>query len=286
MFSGGVVAPSPCHIQQPAGRMRTIIVVNQKGGVGKTTTVANLGACLAELGRKVLLVDADPQANLSVHFGFEVGRDEPSLYTLLGGEHGLRDVVCPAGLKGLGIIPSNIDLAGLGVELGDDPGRVRVMRDALAKLPSGFDYVLIDSPPSLGLLTVSGLCAAREVFIPLQTEFFALQGVSKLLDTVGRVSGGLNRALAITGVIVSMYDARTRLANEIHDDIRAHFGEKVFSTVIRRNIRLAESPGFGLPIIRYDDRCYGAQDYRALAREVVAMEAAPTAGAEAPPSEH
>lgn len=253
--------------------MRRIIVLNQKGGVGKTTTVANLGAMLAEMGRTVLMVDADPQANLSLHYGIELERGEPGLYTFMRGDDDLRDVVRATSVKGLGIIPSSIDLAGLSVELSERDDRLYVLRRCLGGVPSAFDYVLIDSPPSLGLVTVNAMCAAREVFIPLQTHFFALQGLGKLHQTVRRVQR-VNRGLEITGVIACMYDVRTRLAQEILQEIRDHFGPKVFQTVIRQNVRLAEAPGFGRPIMQYDEDCHGTQDYRALAREVTAMETA------------
>jgi chromosome partitioning protein len=261
--------------------MRRIIVLNQKGGVGKTTTVANLGAALAELGRNVLMVDADPQANLSLHFGIEVPAGEPSLYTLMRGEHSIGDVVRPTSLNGLGIIPSNIDLAGLNVELTERGSRLFVLREALAALPQGAGYLFIDSPPSLGLLTINAMCAATEVFIPLQTEFFALQGLGKLTSTVQRVQR-INRELEITGVVACMFDSRTRLAQEILEEIRKHFGPRVFRTIVRQNVRLAEAPGFGVPIMLYDTNCNGTQDYRALAAEVVAME---SAAVYAPPTE-
>ena len=253
--------------------MRKIIVLNQKGGVGKTTTVANLGACLAELGKKVLMVDADPQANLSIHFGLELERGEPSLYTFIMGQHGIRDVVRTTSMPGLGIIPSNIDMAGLAIELAEQPDRLFALRKCLARVPEGFDYILMDSPPSLGLVTINGMCAAEEVLIPLQTEFFALQGLSKLMSTVKLVHAKANPALEITGVLPCMHDKRTCLAYEILSDIRKHFGPKVFRTIIRKNVRLAEAPGFGLPITQYEPECNGAADYRALAAEVVAMEA-------------
>jgi len=252
--------------------MRKIVVLNQKGGVGKTTTVANLGACLAERDRRVLMLDVDPQSNLTIHFGIEPDRQMPSLYGVLRGEHGLEQAIRATGLAGLSIVPASIDLAGLSVELADRPGRLMLLRQALQALPDGFDYVLMDSPPSLGLLTVNAMCAAEEVFIPLQTEFFALQGVSKLLRSVRLVRKGLNRELRISGVIASMYDGRTCLAQEILDNMRKHFGSRVFKTVIRKNVRLAEAPGFGLAIVQYDATCHGAQDYRALAEEVIAME--------------
>ncbi len=252
--------------------MRKIIVINQKGGVGKTTTVANLGAALAELERQVLLVDADPQANLSLHFGAELAEGEPSLYTLVRAEDGPEDVIRHTAVPGLKLIPASIDLAGLGVELSDTPDRLLAMRRSLQDLPDSYDYMLIDSPPSLGILTLNAVCAVEEVFIPLQTEFFALQGLGKLLRTLGRVKRAANRSLRVTGVVACKHDARTCLGKEILDDIHSHFGRRVFETIVRQNVRLAEAPGFGLPITEYDPECHGAKDYRALAREVVAME--------------
>jgi chromosome partitioning protein len=252
--------------------MRKILVLNQKGGVGKTTSVVNLGACLAEKGRKVLLVDVDPQAHLSIHYGIEVPRGEPSLYTVLRGETSLAETVRDTDVPGVQLLPANIDLSGLSVELSGDKRRLFKMREAFKQVPAEFDYVIMDSPPSLGLLTVNALCAAREVFIPLQTEFFALQGLSKLLQTVRKVQQKVNRKLRITGVLAVMHDARTNLATEILADIRGHFGARVFDTVVRKNIRLAEAPGFGQPIIEYDQSCYGSQDYRSLAAEVIGME--------------
>jgi len=253
--------------------MRKIIIVNQKGGVGKTTTVANLGACLAELGRSVLMIDVDPQANLSLHYGIDAAREDASLYTLLRGDHDLGEVIRETGVDGLSLIPSNLDLAGLAVELPEGRERLFALRSALKAAPPELDYVLMDSPPSLGLLTLNALCTAEEVFITLQTEFFALQGVGKLVETVQRVRG-INRRLKISGVVACMYDARTCLAQEILAEIRKHFGDRVFNTVVRTNIRLAEAPGFGVPITQYDASCHGSEDYRALAHEVVAMESA------------
>jgi chromosome partitioning protein len=252
--------------------MRKILVLNQKGGVGKTTSVVNLGACLAEKGRKILLVDVDPQAHLSIHYGIEVPRGEPSLYTVLRGETPLQEAVRQTDAPGVCVLPSNIDLSGLSVELSDDRRRLFKMREAFKQVPEEFDYVIMDSPPSLGLLTVNALCAAREVFIPLQTEFFALQGLGKLLQTVKKVQQKVNRKLRITGVLAVMHDARTNLATEILADIRGHFGPRVFDTVVRKNIRLAEAPGFGQAIIEYDETCHGAEDYRRLAEEVIGME--------------
>ena len=260
--------------------MRKIAVLNQKGGVGKTTTVVNLGACLAELGRRVLLVDMDPQANLTLHFALDLARGEPSVYTLLRGEHALPEVLKGTPLEGLKLVPSTIDLAGLEVELSaQSQGRELCLARALEAAEGQFDHILVDCPPSLGLLTVNGMCAVREVFIPLQTEFFALQGLGRLLQTVQLVRASLNPSLEITGIIACMFDVRTALAAEVLQEIKLHFGELVFGTVIRKNIRLAEAPSFGMPITLYDRKCYGTEDYRSLAREVLtrAGELAPQA---------
>ena len=268
--------------------MRRIAISNQKGGVGKTTTTVNLGACIAELGKRVLLVDMDPQANLTLHLGLEISRDDPSAYTLLRGEHPLEDAVRDTAVNGLWVVPSNIDLAGLEVELSTwQTGRERCLVNALAGLDGQYDYVLVDCPPSLGLLTLNSMCAVREIFIPLQTEFFALQGLGRLMSTVQLVRSVLNPEVEITGIIASMFDVRTSLAVEVLQDIKEHFGDKVFDTVVRKNVRLAEAPSFGIPIILYDVACYGAEDYRSLARETVAMEGtlveAPVQGDVTPP---
>jgi len=261
-----------CEVRYPYVPMRKIAIANQKGGVGKTTTTANLSAALVELGKRVVLVDADPQANLSLHLGVEVPRGEPSLYTLMRGEDILDEVLTVTAVENLFLIPSNIDLAGIEVELsGQSFGRETCLARALRCLDGRFDYMIVDCPPSLGLLTLNAMCAVEEVFIPLQTEFFALQGLGQLLKTVQLVRSGLNPDLQITGIIPTMFDVRTSLAIEVLEEIKRHFGDKVFQTVVRKNVRLAEAPSFGIPITRYDPQCYGTEDYRSLAREVVAM---------------
>lgn len=252
--------------------MRSIAISNQKGGVGKTTTTANLSACLAEIGKKVLMIDLDPQGNLSIHFGLEPERGAPSAYSLMAGEDTVEEVVEAAPVEGLYLIGSNIDLAGTEVELSSESiNRELHLKEAVRDIDDSFDYMIVDCPPSLGLLTINAMCAVKEIFIPLQTEFFALQGLGRLMQTVDLVKGNLNPDLRVSGIIASMFDIRTSLASEVLEEIYEHFGELVFDTVIRNNIRLAEAPGYGLPIIDYDNSCYGSEDYRSLAREVVEM---------------
>ena len=252
--------------------MRTIALTNQKGGVGKTTSAANLGACLAALGKRVLLVDGDPQANLSAHFGVDVYSEMPSVYTLMIGEAGADEVICATGIEGLDLAPSNINLAGAEIELVGVVGRETILKEALASALEGYDYVLVDCPPSLGLLTLNALTTVREVFVPLQAEFFALQGMSKLMETIRLVRRRLNPELQLTGIIACMYDGRTRLAREVKANILEYFPDKLFASVIHKNVKLAEAPSHGKPVTTYDRRSRGARDYKALAREVLDQE--------------
>lgn len=252
--------------------MRKIALLNQKGGVGKTTTVANLGACLARLGKTVLLLDTDPQANLSIHYGVSRSRGGPSIYTVLSGEHSAGDVLEETMVENLHLIPSSIDLAGLEMELSQIEGKELKLRRALEPVARRYDYVLLDCPPSLGLLSVNSMCAADEIFIPLQTEFFALQGLGGLLQIYELVRSTLNPDLVLSGIIACMVDSRTSLALDVLQEIRDHFGDKVFRTLVRKNVRLAEAPGYGLPVVLYDEDCHGAEDYASLALEVVGME--------------
>jgi chromosome partitioning protein len=273
--------------------MRAIALANQKGGVGKTTSAASLGACLALRGRKVLLVDIDPQSNLSIHLGVNIHEDRPSMYALMIGQATALQVIRHTGVANLDIIPSDIDLAGAEIELVGVVGRETVLKEALSPVLDAYDYLMIDCPPSLGLLTLNALTTVRELLIPLQTEFFALHGMSKLLETVAVVKRRLNPELEITGIIACMYDGRLHLAREVLANIRQYFGDKVFKTLIRKNVRLAESPSYGKVIFQYDGSSSGAQDYQSLADEVMAQEsrlmvkvAAPDArDASAPPLE-
>jgi chromosome partitioning protein len=252
--------------------MRSIALANQKGGVGKTTSTANLGASLALLGKKVLLIDIDPQANLSVHFGLNIFDEERSLYEVMVDRAKAADVIRPTEIEHLDLIPSNINLAGAEIELVGVVGRETVLRDALKGSVKRYDYVLIDCPPSLGLLTLNAMTTANEIFIPLQTEFFALQGMSKLLETVEIIQRRINPELSVTGIIACMFDRRTNLAHEVLDNIREYFADRLFSTVIRRNVKLAESPSHGSPIAKYAKSARGYKDYMALAEEVLAQE--------------
>jgi chromosome partitioning protein len=229
---------------------------------------------LAVLGKRVLVVDIDPQANLSIHFGVEVFKLRgASVYFLLVGQAKLDEVIMRSVVEGLDIIPSNIDLAGAEIELVGMPGREMILKEVLSGVDGRYDYLLIDCPPSLGLLTLNALTTVSEIFIPLQTEFFALQGMSKLLETFEIVKKRLNQSLEITGIIPCMFDARTRLSHEVLENIREYFENKVFKSVIRKNVKLAEAPSHGKPIFVYAPDSHGAEDFMALAREVIAQEA-------------
>ena len=259
--------------------MRRIALINQKGGVGKTTTAVNLGACLAEAGRRVLLVDLDPQANLTLHLGLRLEPGGPTSYRVLLGECGVAAATLPTATKNLSIVPTDIDLSGAELELASALGRETLLRDALDTWCTDagggsepVDYVILDCPPSLGLLSVNGLAAAEEVLLPVQTEFFALQGLTKLMDTVELVQRRLHPALRIGGIVPCLYDSRLRLAREVLGELRKYFPGKVFRQAIGTNVKLAEAPSFGQTILEYAAESAGARDYRALAQEVLAQE--------------
>ncbi|UCG00029.1 MAG: ParA family protein [Spirochaetaceae bacterium] len=246
---------------------KIVVFANQKGGVGKTTTAVNLGAYLAEASKRVLLIDFDPQANSSSSLGID-GRGR-GIYELLIGSIQPRDVVQETKVPGLFIIASSIHLTGATVELINMPGREYLLKKAIEELRGDFDYLFIDCPPSLGLLTVNGLVAADAVIIPLQCEYFAMEGLSKLLKTIQRVQQKLNPGLKIGGILFTMFDSRTRLANEVVKEVSSYFKENVFTTIIPRNVRLSEAPSFARPINQYDPECIGARSYRRLAQEVL-----------------
>jgi chromosome partitioning protein len=247
---------------------KIVVFANQKGGVGKTTSAVNLGAYLAEASRRVLLVDFDPQANSSSSLGADSSR--PGIYEMLVKRLRPQEVIQETSVPGLYIIPSSIDLTGATVELIDAPGRESVLKGSLETLKPHFDYLFVDCPPSLGLLTLNGLVAADSVIIPLQCEYFAMEGLSKLLKTIKRVQERLNPSLKIGGILFTMYDSRTRLAHEVVKEVTGYFKDKVFRTIIPRNVRLSEAPSFAKPISQYDPECIGARSYRRLAEEVMA----------------
>jgi chromosome partitioning protein len=261
--------------------MRAIAVMNQKGGVGKTTTAVNLSAALAESGQRVCLIDLDPQAHASLHLGVALRDGEPSVYDVLTGDRLLADVRRTINER-LSLVPAHLDLAAAEVELAGEVGREVILRDKLAQDDAVFDYLIIDCPPSLGVLTINALTMVREVLLPLQPHFLALHGLSKLVRTIEVVSKRLNRQLRLSGVLLCMYDANTRLAAEVSTDISAYFSRErtpdciwadaiTFETRIRRNVRLAEAPSFGQSILQYAPSSNGAEDYRSLAGEVLAM---------------
>jgi chromosome partitioning protein len=260
---------------QPNRRpLRVLVVANQKGGVGKTTTAINLGTALAAVGERVLLIDSDPQGNASTGLGIGRAQRKVTLYDVLMGEHPVQAAVVPTSLPGLDVVPADPDLSGVELELGNQSGRSFKLRDALEPIrQSGeYTYVLIDCPPSLNLLTVNAMAAADAVLVPLQCEFFALEGLSQLLRTVDLVRGSLNPNLEIQGVVLTMYDKRNSLSEQVARDVRAHFGDTVYATVIPRNVRVSEAPSFGKPVLVYDLKCAGSQAYLRLAREVVLRE--------------
>jgi len=246
---------------------KIVVFANQKGGVGKTTTAVNLGAYLAEAGRRVLLVDFDPQSNSSSSLGADTSK--PGIYEVLSGKVPLSSAVQETSVGGLRILPSNINLTGATVELVDMDRREYQLQMALAAVQEAYDYIFIDCPPSLGILTVNGLVAAQFVIIPLQCEYLALEGLTLLLKTVARVQQCLNPKLQIGGILFTMYDSRTNLAQEVVQEVTGYFKDKVFRTIIPRNVRLSEAPSYSKPINQYDPECIGAKSYQALAAEVM-----------------
>ncbi|MCD7710338.1 MAG: AAA family ATPase [Porphyromonadaceae bacterium] len=251
---------------------KVIAVANQKGGVGKTTTTINLAASLAILDRKVLLIDADPQANASSGLGFDVGKERTSIYECVIGEASLREAIESTDVDGLDIVCSHIDLVGSELELLSLPNRERIMTHLIDEIREEYDYIFIDCSPSLGLITVNSLTAADSVIIPVQAEYFALEGISKLLNTIKLIKTRLNPALEIEGFLLTMYDARLRLGNQIYEELKKHFRELVFDTVIQRNVKLSESPSHGLPVFLYAPESKGALNHMQLAKELISRE--------------
>ena len=244
----------------------TVVFANQKGGVGKTTSAVNIGAYIAESGRKVLLVDFDPQGNLSSAVGVDATQ---GVYEALTGKKPVESVILPTSVDRLSILPSTIDLTGANVELVGQPDRAYFLQRLLKPLEDTYDYIFVDCPPSLGILTLNGLVCADSVIIPLQCEYFAMEGLTQLLQSIKRVQSSVNRNLAIMGIVFTMYDSRTRLAQDVVQEVIGYFGKRVFRTIIPRNVRLSEAPSHGIPIHQYDAECAGARSYRKLAEEVI-----------------
>ena len=260
----------------PSRPARVLAIANQKGGVGKTTTAINLGTALAAIGEHVLIVDLDPQGNASTGLGIDRKTRQYSTYDVLTGEAPLREAVMPTVVPRLSIAPSTLDLSGLELQIGQERDRAYRLRNALAPINNTggteFTYVLVDCPPSLNLLTVNAMAAAHSILVPLQCEFFALEGLSQLLKTVEQVKDTLNPGLTIHGIVLTMHDARNNLSNQVAEDVRAHMGQKVYDTVIPRNVRISEAPSYGKPVLVYDLKCVGSEAYLRLATEVIQRE--------------
>ena len=266
----------PENQTEKGGKPRVLVVANQKGGVGKTTTAINLGTALAAVGEPTLVIDLDPQGNASTGLGIPRSERRLTTYDVLMGESKIADAITPTRIPGLSLVPSTVDLSGAELELIDRQRRNFILKDALSEYSaygsSSFSYVLIDCPPSLTLLTVNAMVAADAVIVPLQCEFFALEGLSQLLKTIDLVKVNLNPGLEIQGIVLTMFDRRNRLSDQVAADVRENMGEKVYRTVIPRNVRISEAPSHGLPALVYDLRCPGSQAYIKLAGELIARE--------------
>jgi len=278
-----VVAFGKPAVKSDSARPRVLGIANQKGGVGKTTTAINLGTALAAIGEHVLIVDLDPQGNASTGLGIERKSRRTSTYDVLTGAAPMRDAVLQTSVPQLYIAPSTLDLSGLELEIGQQRDRAFRLRNALRQLNTGarpydFTYVLVDCPPSLNLLTVNAMAAADSILVPLQCEFFALEGLSQLLKTVEQVKTTLNPTLSIHGIVLTMYDSRNNLSNQVVADVRQFMGNKVYETIIPRNVRISEAPSYGKPVLVYDLKCVGSEAYLRLATEIIQREKALKAG--------
>jgi chromosome partitioning protein len=278
-MDGHAEADAPVMAEAPVPR-RVLALANQKGGVGKTTTAINLGTALAAIGEQVLIVDLDPQGNASTGLGIDRKSRRRSTYDVLIGEAGLREAIHETAVPRLHIVPSTMDLSGLELEIAQERDRAYRLRNALTALDHvpaagvAYSYVLVDCPPSLNLVTVNAMAAANAILVPLQCEFFALEGLSQLLKTVEQVKATLNPGLTIHGIVLTMYDARNNLAGQVVADVRQFMGEKVYETVIPRNVRVSEAPSYGKPVLLYDLKCLGSQAYLRLASEIIQREKA------------
>ncbi len=252
---------------------KVISLSNQKGGVGKTTTTINLGASLAALDQNVLIIDADPQANATSGLGINVRDVEKSIYECIVNEIEPSEAIFKTEIKGLSIMPSHIDLVGAEIEMLNEPDREKILKRIVEALKDQYDYILIDCSPSLGLITVNALTASNSVIIPVQCEYFALEGLGKLLNTIKIIQGRLNPDLEIEGFLLTMYDSRLRLSNQVVDEVKMHFQDMVFDTIISRNVRLTEAPSYGTPVLYYDAESKGAENHLNLAREILANNA-------------
>jgi chromosome partitioning protein len=271
--------PSPAPLESdsplpdPRGSTRVVAIANQKGGVGKSTTAVNLAAALAETGRKVLVIDLDPQGNASTGLGIDPGRRKHGTYQLLSQESPAEAAVLETAVPGVWVIPSNIELAGAEIELVGQISRETRLSQAISSVIAGYDFVLLDCPPSLGLLTVNAMAASDELIVPIQCEYYALEGLGQLLRNVRLVQQSLNPELRLTGIVLTMYDSRTKLSEQVVAEVKRYFGPRVYDTIIPRTVRLSEAPGFGKPITTYDSGSKGARAYRKLAAEFLEREA-------------
>ena len=250
---------------------KVIAIANQKGGVGKTTTSVNLSACLGELGQRVLLIDIDPQGNATSGLGIDKGKIEKSIYDVLVDDIPIKDTVIGTEVDKLKVLPATIQLAGAEIELVASMSRETKLKKAIDKIKNEYDFVIIDCPPSLGLLTINSLTAANSILVPIQCEFYALEGLSQLLKTITLIQDNLNQDLVLEGVVLTMFDSRTNLSGQVVQEVKNHFQQKVFKTIIPRNVRLSEAPSFGRPVIKYDPKSKGAEVYYNLAKEVLAQ---------------